>query len=156
MATYDGGVLLVDGYPFGATQHVKGGLLQFHSLLLGDHVPTGQHGDVFEHFLAAVAKTGSLHGGHPQGTTQPVDHQGGQGFPVDILGNDQQRPSTLGGLLQHRKQVLHGTDLLIMDQNEGILQIGCHFFSIGHKIGRDVSTVKLHPFHHVHVCVGAF
>ncbi len=50
----------------------------------------GQHGDVFQHGLAAVAEAGSLDGDHVEGAAQLVDDQGGEGFAVHVFGDDQQ------------------------------------------------------------------
>ena len=55
----------------------------------------------------------------------------------------------LGHLLQGREQILHAADLLLVDENEGIIQGDHHLLRIGHEIGGEVAAVELHPFHHV-------
>ena len=73
------------------------------SLKIG--LAAGQDGDVVEHGLAAVAVAGRLDGGDLEDAAQLVDDQGGQGFALDVLGDDQQRLVGLGDLLQQRDQL---------------------------------------------------
>ena len=51
----------------------------------------GQHGDVAEHGLAAIAVAGGLDGTDVEDAAHLVDHQRGQGLAFDVLGDDQQR-----------------------------------------------------------------
>src|SRR6056297_1899947 len=151
---YNRGVLLINGDLLGITQHIDGGAFQFQSFLFRNHGTSGKDGDILEHLFPAVTETGCFHSGDLQRSTQLVHYQGSQCFTVHILGDDQQRATVLGSSFQDRKQVFHGGDLLIMDQDIGILQYRFHLFCIGHEIGGDVSTVELHTFHHVHISVG--
>src|SRR5271165_2100301 len=50
-------------------------------------------------------------------TAQLVHHQGRQRFAFHLLRNDQQRPSSLGRLLEQGQEVLHRADLLLVDQD---------------------------------------
>ena len=54
------------------------------------HLAAGEDGDVLEHGLAAVAEARGLDGADLQGAAQLVDHQGGQGLALDVLGDDQE------------------------------------------------------------------
>jgi hypothetical protein len=77
-----------------------------------------------QHGLAAVAEARSLDGRDLQGAAELVDDQGRQRLALDVLGDDQQRLALLGDLLEHRQQVLHVGDLLLVDQDVGVLQLG--------------------------------
>ena len=59
-----------------------------------------------QHGLPPVAKARSLYGNAGEGATELVDHQGGQGFAIHILGDDQKFPALLCDLLQNGKNVL--------------------------------------------------
>ena len=79
---------------------------------------------------------------------QLVDHEGGEGFAFDIFGDDQQRLADLGDLLEQREQVLEAADLLLVDQDVGVLEHGFHRLRIGDEVGREVALVELHAFDH--------
>src|SRR3954452_14091436 len=138
------GVVLVDHHPLGPAQIVQRGVLEFEAELLGDHLAAGQYSDVTQHFLAPIAEAGSLHRADLQGAAQLVDHQRGQGFAFYIFGNDQHGPCALGHLLQNREQLLHGRDLLVVDQDVGVVQHRLHLLRIGDEIGRQIAAVELH------------
>ena len=70
--------------------------------LFADDLATGEDRDVLQHGLAAVTEARSLDGDGLEGATDLVDHQGGQGFALDVLGDDQQRLTGLDDLLQQR------------------------------------------------------
>ena len=128
-------------------QHLDGSVLQLIAQIGGDHGAAGQNGDILQHFLAAVAKTGSLDSGHIQGAAQAVDDQGGQSLTLDILSHDQQLHTILHDLLQQGNQILNHADLLIGDQDGGIVQNSLHLIGIGDHIRGQIAAVKLHAFH---------
>src|SRR5208282_4807535 len=113
----------------------------------------GQRGDVLEHGLAAIAKAGGLDGAALKGAAQFVHHEGGEGFAFDVLSDDEQGLAELGDLLEQGQQVLHGTDLLLVDENESVLQDALHAVRIGDEVGRQVAAVKLHAFDDFEVCL---
>ena len=153
---HNGRVVLVDRHFLSRSQHVQGGVLQFEATLFADNRTTGQDGDVFQHGLAAIAKARSLHSGHFQGTANLVHHQSAQGFTVHVFGDDDQRLTRLSHRLQNGQQLLHGRDLLVVDQDKGVFYVGNHFVGVRHKVGREVSAVKLHTLHDVHIGFRAF
>src|SRR5262249_28100639 len=115
--------------------------------IFGDGLATGQDRDVLQYRLAAIAESGSLHRTNLQRATQLVDHQGRQGFALNVLGNDQQRLAVLRDLLEQGKQVLHRADLLFVDQDVSVLEYGFHALRIGYEVRRQVAAVELHAFH---------
>ena len=90
-AINDGGVFLGDVDALGSAQHVERDVLELDAEVFGDHLTAGQDGDVFEHGLAAIAEARCLDGGNLEAAAQLVDHQGGQRFALNVLGDDQQR-----------------------------------------------------------------
>ena len=101
-----------------------------------------------KHGLAAVAEAGGLDGRDVQGAAQLVDDQGGERFAVDVLGDDDERLAGAGDLLQQRQQVLHGADLLLVDQDVGVFERGFHAVRIGDEVGAEVAAVELHALDH--------
>ena len=97
--------------------------------------------------LRRSPKPGGLHGAGVQGAAQLVDHQGGERFAFHFLGDDQQGLAGAGDLLEHRQQVLHVADLLLVDQDVGILEHHFHALGVGDEIGGEITAVELHAVH---------
>src|SRR5665213_1491331 len=57
-------------------------------------------------------------------------------------------PSTssamMSNLLEHRKEILHRRDLLVVNENQAILEHGFHLLRIGHEVRREIAAVELH------------
>ncbi len=121
-------------------------VLQLDAEIFGDGLAAGQNRDVLQHGLAAIAEARSLDGRDVQRATQLVDDQGRQRFTFHVLGDDHQRTSALGDLLEQRKQVLHRGDLLLVDEDVGVLHHRFHALRIGDEVGRQVAAVELHAF----------
>ena len=68
----------------------------------------------------------------------------GEGLAVDVLGDDEERAADLDGLLERRQHVRNGRDLLVGDQDLGVVQDRFHAIRVGHEVGRDVASVELH------------
>jgi hypothetical protein len=84
--------------------------------LRGDDLPAGQYGDVLEHCLPPVAKTGRFHRQGVEHTPQLVQHQRRQRLAVHVLGNDHQvLPPCLDHFFQQREEVLGRRDLFVVD-----------------------------------------
>jgi hypothetical protein len=105
--------------------------------------------DVFEHGLAAIAEARRLHGRDAQRPAEFVDHQRGERFTLDVLGDDEQRTARLRHLLEHRQQVLHVRELLLVNEHERVLEHGFHSLRVGDEVGRQVSAIELHALDHV-------
>ena len=59
-------------------------------------VPPVSVGDVAQHRLAAIAEAGGLHRTDVEHAAELVDDQRGQGFALDVFGDDQQRLAASG------------------------------------------------------------
>src|SRR5208283_4759848 len=146
-AFHDGGVVFVNGDLLGLAEILDLHVLKLDAEVFGDGLTAGQHSDVFQHSLAAIAKARSLDGSALQGAAQLVHHQGREGLALNVLRDDQQRLAQLGDLLKQRQQVLHGADLLLVDQDQRVFQHALHALRVGNEIGREVAAVELHAFH---------
>merc|ERR1719341_2385841 len=63
--------------------------------------------------LPVVSKSWSLDSNHLESNLEPVNHQSGESFTINVLSNDQQRPLMLVGKLQGGDDGLDGGDLLL-------------------------------------------
>ena len=137
-------VLLGELDALGRAQHVEGDVLELDADVLADHLATGQDGNVLEHRLASVAEARCLAGGHLETSAQSVDDERGKSLAFDILGDDHQRAPRLNDLFENRQHVLHVRDLLLVEHDEGILELRDHLLGVGDEIGRNVAAIELH------------
>ena len=144
-----GGVVLGHHDAASAAELLEPGVLQPQTPLLADHLAAGDHGEVLEHRLAAITETRSLDGDGAEGAAQLVDHQGGEGLALDILGDHEQRAAGLHHPFEHRQQVVDRAHLAVGDENQGVLEHRLHGLGIGDHVRRDVAAVELHPLDHL-------
>src|SRR5439155_1575247 len=95
----------------------------------------------FSFISASVAEPRRLDGTHLQRAAQLVDDQGRERLTLHVLGDDEQRPTGLRHLLEDGEQVLHRRDLLVVDQNVGVLEGRLHLLGIGDEVGGEVAAV---------------
>ena len=142
----DGGVFLVDHDALGVAQVLQGSAFQAQADFFADHGTAGEDGDVLQHGLAAVAEARSLDGRDLDDATHVVHHQGGQGFALDVLGDDQQRTAGLGDGFQDRQHFADVGDLLVDQQQQRAIQLGSHGVRLVHEVGGQVAAIELHAF----------
>src|SRR3954467_5224199 len=128
----------------GAAELRELGVLELEAHLLGDHLAAREDRDVLEHALAAVAEARRLDRDAREGAAELVDHQGRERLALDVLGDDQQRLARLDDLLEDRQHVAHRADLLVGDEDVGILENGLHAVLVGDHVRADVALVELH------------
>src|SRR4030081_429826 len=145
-AVDDGGVLLVDHHLLGATEHGERDVLHFDAEIFRDRLTAGQHRDVLQHRLAAIAAARSLDGGNLEAATQTVDDEGGERFAFDVFRNDDKRLAGLNHGFQQRKQFVQVGELLLVDQDVGVIEFNAHLVGVGDEVGRDIAAVELHAF----------
>ena len=120
-------------------------VLELDAEILGDHLAAGQHAEVLEHRLAAVAEARRLDRGDLERALQLVDDERRQRLALDVLREDEQRLAGPGDLLEQREQILHVRDLLLVDENDRILEDHFHAVGVRHEIRREVAPIELHP-----------
>src|SRR5262249_45466444 len=140
----DGALVFVGLHLAGPSQVLDGGRVELAADLFRDDLAAGQDGDVFKHGLAPIAEAWRLDGEHVQGAAQFVDYQRGQRLTVDILSHDHQVLADLKEPLQRRQDVVHGADLLVGDQDVGLVKLGHHALRIGDEVRRHVAAIELH------------
>ena len=143
-AVHDRGLFLLDDDLLGAAEHGERHVLELDAEILGDQLTAGEDGDVLEHGLAAVAEARALTAATFKPATQLVDHQGRERFAFHVLGDDHQRLAGLHDRLQQRQHRLQARELLLVQQDIGVLEFGHHLLGIGDEIGRDIAAVELH------------
>src|SRR5215210_5949310 len=141
----DGGLVLGDDDLASTSELVELGVLQLETELLGYDLAAGQDGDVLQHPLTPVPKAGGLDRSRVERAAQLVDDQGRQSLALDVLGEDEERLVGLHDLVQKRQDVLDVADLLVGDQDVGIVEHRLHPLLVGDEVGTQVTLVELHP-----------
>ena len=104
----------------------------------------------------AVAISRGFHGDARQHAANLVHDERRQRVAFDLVGHHHQRFPALGDLLEHRQQIVHRRNLLLVDEDERILDDRAHLFRIGDEVRREVAAVESHPFDHFDRRFGAF
>src|SRR5437667_2088455 len=143
-AVDDRGVFLVDHHLLGAAEHLQRDVLELDAEIFRDRLTAGQNRDVLQHGLAAIAEARSLDGGDLEATTQTVDDEGGESFAFDVFRDDDQRLAGLHHGFEQRQQLVQRGELLLVDQDVGIVHFNAHLVGVGDEVGRDVAAVELH------------
>src|SRR5215469_9106118 len=148
LALDDGGVVLVDGHFLCLTKVADLNVLQLDAEIFGDGLATGQDSDVLQHGFTTIAESRSLYGSNVQRAAQLVDDESSERLALNVLSDDHQRFTALRDILQQREQILHRGDLLLVNEDVGVLQHRFHPFRIGNEVRRQITTVKLHALDH--------
>src|SRR5258707_11493393 len=114
-AVDDGGVLLVDHHLLGAAEHGDRDVLHLDAEIFRDRLAAGQHCDVLQHGLAAIAEARSLHGSNLEAATQTVDDEGGKRLAFDVFGDNHKRLAALHYGFQQREQLIQLREFLFVD-----------------------------------------
>src|SRR6516225_8681599 len=148
-AVDDRGVLLLDHHLLGATEHGERHVLQLDAEVFRDRLAASQDRDVLQHRLTAVAEARRLDGRDLEAAAQLVDDEGGERFAFDVLGDDDERLAGLDHGLEQRQQLLEPRQLLLVDEDVGVVHLDAHLVRVGDEVGRDVAAVELHALDHV-------
>ena len=151
----DRGRVLVEDHALGAPEIGQGHVLELAPELFADGLSAGQRRHVLQHRLAPVAEVRRLDGGAIQRAAEFVDDQRGERLAFDVVGDDQQGLVLLGDGLEQGQQILHVRELLLADQDEGLLEHDLHALSVRHEVRREVASVELHSFDHLERGLGA-
>src|SRR5690606_3697549 len=145
----DGGVFLGQYHALGLAQVFNGSTFQAQAHFFGDDSTSAKDGNIFQHGLATITETWSLGSSHFDDAAHVVDDQGSQRFAFDVFRDHRQRAAGLGNCLEHRAHVAEVGDLLVNQQDVGVLELGAHVVLIVDEVGRQVAAVKLHTLDHV-------
>jgi hypothetical protein len=133
-AVDDRGVLLLDAHPLGAAEHLERHVLELDAEVFGDRLTGGQRRDVLEHGLAAIAEARRLDGRDLEAAAELVDDEGRQSLTLDVLGDDQERLAGLNDGLEHRQHRLERRQLLLVDEDVGVLELGDHLLRVRDEV----------------------
>src|SRR4051812_41231690 len=142
----DRGVVFDDDHLARTTEQVGGDVLELQADLFGDDLAAGEDRDVLEHRLAAVAEARGLDRGRVERAAGLFCHERRGGLAVDVLGDHHERLAGLHHLLEQRQELLRARDLLVDQQDVGVIENGFLPLGVGHEVRRDVALVELHPF----------
>jgi hypothetical protein len=153
-AVDDGGIVLVDRDAVGTAQHGEGNILELDADILADDRTASEYRNVLEHRLAAVTETWCLHWGRLEPAAQLVHDECGKSLALDLLGDDQERPSGLNHALQEGQHRLQTGELLFVNQDVRFRQFDGHLLGVGHEIRRHETTIELHALHDLECRLG--
>ena len=147
-AAHDRCVVFVDRDLFGTAKIFNGGVFQLASGLFGDNGSVGQDGDILQHSLAAIAKTGGFYRDDVQNAADFVQDECRDGFAVNVFSDDDDVAlADLDHFFEQGHDVVCGRDFLVVDQDVGITDFSQHVFGVRYEIGADVAAIELHTFH---------
>ena len=89
---------------------------------------------------------GAFDGADVEDAAELVDDQGRQRLALDFLGDDQERFARLGDLLEQGHHLAEAADLLLVEEDQGVLEDDLHRAGVRHEVGAQVSLVELHAF----------
>ena len=142
----DRGVLFLNLDRLGPAELAQIGVLELQAKLLADDLASGENRDIFQHRLSSITETGGFHCDDAENSPDAVHDQGRQRLSVDIFGNDQKGLARLGDFFKDGKKFLHVGDLLVVDQDEGVVQQGGHRVAVVREVGGQISPIELHSF----------
>ena len=145
----DRGVVLVNADLLRPAEVGDLDVLELEPEVLGDHLPAGKDRQIFEHGLAPVAETRGLHRADLERAAELVHDQGCERLALNVLGEDEERLVHLCGLLEDGEQVLHARYLFLREEDVGVIQYRLHLLGVRNEIGRNITPVELHAFHHI-------
>ena len=76
---------------FGRAEQVERDVLELEADLFADDLTAGDGGDVLEHRLATLTEARGLDGSRLERAADLVDDQRGEGFALDVFGDDDER-----------------------------------------------------------------
>lgn len=144
LAVEDDGVLLGDGDSSSGAEHVGGELLELDVELIGEDSSVGENSEITEDALAVVTEAGGLDGGDLELTTELVQDADSESLTLNVLGDDDQRAAESGGGLKGGEDVLDSGDLLLGEEDQGLLELDLLGLGIGNEVGGGVAAVEAH------------
>lgn len=149
----DNSVLLGDSNGASSTEHVGGSLLKLDVEFVSEDGTAGEDGNVTEDRLSVVAESGGLDGSDGELTSKLVENDSSKRLAVNVLGNDQQRSTGLGGNFEGRKDVLKGRDLLLGEEDEGLLELNTLVLGVGDEVRGNEASVESHTLGNLNLVV---
>jgi hypothetical protein len=140
----DRGLVLGDDDLASLAEQVEGRVLELETDLLGDDLAAREDRDVLQLRLATVAEAGGLDGDRLEDAADLVEHESRESLALDVLGDDDELLAVLDHLVDDRQKVLDVRDLLVRDQDVGVLEDASWRSGSVTKYGVDVALVEAH------------
>lgn len=138
------GVLLGDGDGAGGAEHVRGKLVKLDIELGAEDGGVGEDSKIAEDGLAVVTEAGGLDGGNLELATELVENADGESLALKVLGDDDERTAELVGDLESGDDVHGGGDLLLREEDQGLLELDLLGLGVGDEVGGDEAAVEAH------------
>lgn len=90
-----------------------------------------------------------LDSGDLQLTAKLVEVAGSYRLAVDVLGDDDEWATSLGGNFEGGKDVLESRDVLIGEEDGGLLKVDLLRLDFGDEVGGDISSVESHTLNNL-------
>src|SRR5690606_21837646 len=97
-----------------------------------------------QHRLAAIAEARRLHGRDLHNSADVVHDQRRERLALDILGDDQERPTGLRDRLEDRQKIADVRDLLVVNQDVRVIELGRLVLLVVDEVRREIAAVELH------------
>ena len=101
-------------------------------------------------------KPGRLDRRHLEAAAQLVDDEGRERLALDVLGDDEERLAALCDQFEDRQHRLERGQLLLVDEDVGVLELDDHLLSIGDEVWGEIAAVELHALDDVELGLGGF
>ena len=149
----DGGVFLGELDLLGVAQVFQGGAFEGEAHFFGNHRTTGEDGDVLEHGLPTITEARCLRRSHFHHTAHVVHHEGCEGLAFHILSDHEEGTAGLRHGLEDRQHFADVGDLLVDEQDVGIVELSGHVVLVVDEVGGEVAAVELHALNHFELVV---
>ena len=136
-------------------QIFQGGTLKGETHFFGDHRAAGEDRDVLKHGLPTIAEARRLRCSHLHHAAHVVHHEGCEGLAFHVLSNHEEGTAGLRHGLEDRQHFADVGDLLINEQDVGIVELRGHVVLVVDEVGGEVAAVELHAFHHFEFVIEA-
>ncbi len=113
----------------------KRSCLQLATCLLRNELATGEDGNIFKDGHAAVTEARSSQRQHVHGAPHLVNNERGKCLAFDVVRDNDHVVGHLKRLLQKRKQILYCGNLLVGDEDIGVLDDGFLAVHIRDELG---------------------
>lgn len=144
LAVEDDGVLLGDGDGAGRAEHVRGEFLKLDVELVGEDGAVGQDGKIAKDGLAVVTEARGLDGSDLKLATELVQDADSESLTLEVLSNDDKGAAELVRDLKGGDDVHGSRDLLLREEDQGLLELDLLSLGVGDEVGRDEAAVEAH------------
>jgi hypothetical protein len=114
--------------------------------VLRDELSTGSDSNILHGVASVISESGRFHTADLESSTEFVNNEGSEGFGLNILSDDEERLLALHAAFEEGKELLDGVDLLVKEEDGGVLEDTFLGLGIGDEVGGNETTVPLESF----------